>query len=107
MTDAEGLTHSVTKQVDVGSVPPPPDAPPVARFTSSCNGTVCTLDASTSSDDNGIASYAWDLNKAPDGSATGVEVTTDYWHTSTRNVTLTVTDTKGQTHSVTQTVQVP
>jgi translation elongation factor EF-1alpha len=74
---------------------------------SSCSGTVCTLDASTSTDDVGIASYTWSLGKSPEGSAAGVSVTTDYWHTSTRTVTLTVTDTKGQTTSVTQMVTVP
>jgi probable HAF family extracellular repeat protein len=108
VTDADGLSSSVTQTIDVGATQPPStDAPPVARFTSSCTGTVCTLDASTSSDDVGIASYDWSLGKAPGGSATGVSVTTDYWHTSTRTVTLTVTDTKGQTNSVTQTVTVP
>ena len=79
------------------------DAAPVARFTSSCVGTVCTLDASTSTDDVGITSYAWSLGKYPDNEATGVTVTTDYWHTSTR----TVTDTKGQTNSVTRIVNIP
>ena len=106
VTDAEGLSSSITKTVNVGTTPVV-DVPPVARFTYSCSGTVCTLDASTSSDDVGIASYAWSLGKYPDGTATGVQVTTDYWHTSTRTVTLTVTDTKGQTNSVTQTVNVP
>ena len=108
VTDAAGLSSSITKTVDVGTTPPPPvDAAPVARFTYSCSGTVCTLDASTSTDDVGITSYAWDLGKAPGGSATGVSVTTDYWHSSQRTVTLTVTDTKGQTNSVTKTVTVP
>jgi probable HAF family extracellular repeat protein len=104
VTDAEGLTNSITKTFDVGA---PADARPVARFTSSCNGTVCTMNASTSTDDVGITSYAWSLGKFPDNSASGVTVTTDYWHTSTRTVTLTVTDTKGQTNSVTKTVNVP
>jgi chitodextrinase len=97
VTDADGASTSITKTFDV-------DALPVARFTSSCSGTVCTLDASTSTDDLGITSYDWTLGKYPDGTASGVSVTTDYWHTSTRTVTLTVTDTKGQTNSVTQTV---
>jgi probable HAF family extracellular repeat protein len=107
VTDASGLSSSVTKSFDPGATVPPPDAPPVARFTSSCNGTVCTLDASTSSDDVGITRYDWSLGKSPGGTATGAQVTTDYWHTSTRTVTLTVTDTKGQTNSVTKTVSVP
>ena len=95
----------VTKQVTVTSQAE--NHPPVAHFTWSCSGTVCTLDASSSTDDVGIASYTWDLYKWPDGSATGVKVTTDYWHTSTRYVTLTVTDTEGQQNTVTQTVTVP
>jgi probable HAF family extracellular repeat protein len=111
VTDANGLSNSVTKTFDPGATTPPPpppvDAAPVAKFTSSCNGTVCTMDASTSTDDVGITSYAWNLGKSPGGSATGVSVTTDYWHSGTRTVTLTVTDTKGQTNSVTQTVTVP
>jgi probable HAF family extracellular repeat protein len=80
---------------------------PVAKFTWSCSGTICTFDASTSTDDVGIVSYDWSLDKAPGGTASGVSVTTDYWHTSQRTVTLTVTDTKGQQNSVTQTVNVP
>ena len=95
----------VTQQVTVTA--PTENQPPVANFTSSCEGTVCTLDASTSTDDVGIVSYDWILDKAPGGTASGVSVTTDYWHTSTRTVTLTVTDTKGQQNSVTQTVNVP
>jgi len=105
VTDAQGLSNSVTKQVDVGTAPT--DQPPVAAFTWSCPTTVCTLDASSSTDDNGIALYEWSLDKSPGNYATGVTVTTDYWHTSTRSVTLTVTDTKGQKNSVTKTVQVP
>jgi aqualysin 1 len=106
VTDAEGLTGSASRSITV-TAPPVPDAPPVARFTWSCPSQTCTLDATTSSDDNGIASYSWNLDKYPDGTATGPTVTVVYPHTGTRNVTLTVTDTKGQTNSVTQTVTIP
>jgi subtilisin family serine protease len=107
--DGAGLSNSTTRSVTVTAPPPPPvaDAPPVARFTWSCAGTICTMDASTSSDDVGIASYFWELNKAPGGTATTRTVTTDYWHAGPRYVRLTVTDTKGQTNSVMQTVLVP
>jgi hypothetical protein len=36
-----------------------------------------------------------------------VTATTEYWHSSTRTVTLTVTDAKGQTNSVTKTITIP
>jgi PKD repeat protein len=104
VTDAEGASNSITKSFEPSVNT---DAAPVARFTASCNGTVCTLDAAASTDDVGITKYAWSLGKSPGNSATGITVTTDYWHTSTRTVTLTVTDTKGQTNSVTKTVNVP
>ncbi len=103
--DAARLSSTLTRTFEVGA--PQVDAAPVARFTWSCNGTICTLDASTSTDDVGITSYDWSLYKWPDSTATGVKVVTDYWHASTRHVTLKVTDTKGQQNSVTQTVTVP
>jgi subtilisin family serine protease len=88
-----------------GSVPP--NAAPVARFTWSCPTLTCTFDGSTSSDDNGIVSYSWDLNKYPDGSARGATVTGVYSHSGTRSVTLTVRDAKGQSNSVTRTITLP
>jgi len=103
VTDANGQSSSITQVIDLGETT---DTPPVARFTWSCNGLTCTFDASTSTDDVGIASYSWNLDKFPNGSATGVTTATTYPHTGPRNVTLTVTDTKGQTNSVTQTVNV-
>jgi len=102
VTDASGAKSSLTKQVTVGATTT--DAPPTARFTWSCASLTCTFDASTSKDDVGIASYAWDLNKYPGGTASGVKVSTTYPHTGTRNVTLTVTDTKGQRTSITQAI---
>ncbi|MDB4884458.1 MAG: Peptidase, (Subtilisin) subfamily, partial [Gemmatimonadetes bacterium] len=84
----------------------PPNAPPVARFTWSCPSLTCTFDGTTSSDDNGIVSYSWDLNKYPGGTATGPTVTADYPHADTRYVTLTVTDAGGLTNSVTKTITI-
>jgi PKD repeat protein len=107
VTDGGGLSNSTTKSITVSPPPPAVDAPPVARFTYSCAGLTCTLNASTSTDDVGITSYVWDLNKYPGGSASGVTVTVDYPHSGTRYPTLTVTDTKGQKSSVTQTIVIP
>jgi hypothetical protein len=106
VTDASGQSNSVTKTITIGA-PPPPDAPPVARFTWSCPTLTCSFNASTSSDDVGIVSYSWDLNKYPNGTATGVAPSATYPHSGTRSVTLTVTDTKGQTNRVTQTITLP
>ena len=106
VTDANGQTNSVTKTITLSEAPAA-DAPPVARFTWSCPTLTCSFDATTSSDDNGIVSYSWDMNKYPDPYTTGATPTVLYPHTSTRNVTLTVTDAKGQTNSVTQQITVP
>ena len=88
---------------------PSPAAPaqnqsPVASFTDSCSNFICSFDATGSTDDKGVVSYEWSLGKAPDGSASGPTVTTDYGHASTRTVTLTVTDAEGLSSSVTKTI---
>jgi len=81
-----------------------PNNPPVAKFTWSCPTLTCTFDATSSTDDKGIVSYSWNLNKYPGGSATGPVVSATYPHPDTRYVTLTVTDAGGLSNSVTQTI---
>ena len=39
----------------------PVDTPPTAAFTYSCAGLTCTFDGTGSTDDRGIASYAWEF----------------------------------------------
>jgi subtilisin family serine protease len=57
VTDGGGLTNAVTKSVTVASVP---NQPPVAVPAVSCPGAAtCNFDASGSTDDHGITSYAW------------------------------------------------
>lgn len=78
------------------------DRVPVAAFTASCSGLTCSFDAAGSTDDRGIASYAWDFG---DGStATGSSATRTYAAAGTRTVTLTVTDTAGQVDTESRTV---
>jgi subtilisin family serine protease len=84
----------------------PANKPPVAKFTWSCTSLTCRFDARSSTDDVGVVSYTWDLNKYPGGSATGSVVTTTYPHSGTRNVKLTVRDAGGLSNSVTQTLAV-
>jgi PKD repeat protein len=108
VTDAEGLTGTQTQTITVGSPPPPPaDAPPVARFTWSCPTLRCYFDASASTDDVGIVSYAWTWGKEQYNKGSGATTSTPYPSSGPRTVTLTVTDTKGQTATMTQTVTVP
>ncbi|MFO1252193.1 MAG: trypsin-like serine protease [Inhella sp.] len=79
------------------------DQPPVARFSASVNGlTVSFTDAS--SDDRGIASRSWNFGDG--SSSTQTSPTRSYAQSGSYNVTLTVTDTAGQTHSSSQVVNV-
>jgi PKD repeat protein len=85
---------------------PPPNAGPTASFTSSTDGLTATFDGRASSDPEGpIASYAWDFG---DSSApgTGAQPSHTYATADTYDVTLTVTDSAGATHSVTNPVTV-
>ena len=88
------------------TAPPPVNNPPVANFTWSCPTVTCTLDATSSTDDGQIVSYAWDLGKSPNPTASGSIVTVTYPHTGTRIVTLTVTDNGGKSTSITKTITV-
>jgi len=82
----------------------PVDTAPVASFTVTCNSLSCAFDGSASSDDHGIASYAWNFGDAT--GANGVTASKTYAAAGTYNVTLTVTDTVSQTQARTQAVTV-
>ncbi|GAA2177928.1 hypothetical protein GCM10009847_05930 [Leucobacter tardus] len=85
---------------------PPPNAPPVAGFTSSTSGLTVAVDGSTSTDTDGsIASYRWDWgDNTPAGS--GKTATHAYAAAGEYDVTLTVTDNQGATHSTAKKVTV-
>ena len=106
VTDNIGQTGSQTQTVTV-TAPPPVDNPPVADFTWNCAGLTCTLDASPSSDDGQIVSYAWDLNRFPNPTGSGKTLSVSYPHSGQRFVVLTVTDNAGQSTSITKTVIIP
>jgi|GEM_PF-407965 len=80
----------------------PTDDPPVAAFSFSCSALTCSFDGTGSSDDHGIAAYAWSFGDGASGS--GATVSHTYASGGTRTVTLTVTDTTGQSDSVSQQV---
>ncbi len=96
VTDNQGLTDTITRTVD-------PDAAPVADFTVQKTGLSATF-TSTSTDDDEIASYAWNFG---DGStSTQASPTHAYADEGTYQVILTVTDASGQTDAVTKSVSV-
>ncbi len=70
---------------------PGENAPPTARFTSTCTNLVCTFDGSGSTDPEGpIQSYAWDFGDG--ATATDPTTTHTYAVAGTFPVTLTVVD---------------
>ena len=89
--------------------PTPPNAAPTASFTVSCpqNKNTCNFDASGSTDDLGVASYAWDFGVAGATAASSAP-TAKYTYRSkgTYTVTLTVTDAGGLKSSTQKTVTV-
>jgi PKD repeat protein len=101
VTDTVGQTASVSHDVTLI------DDPPVAAFTSSVIGYSVSVNAATSTDDHGITSYAWNWG---DGSPAGSGVTASHTYTNVppllKTIGLTVTDTVGQTASVSQDVSV-
>ncbi len=97
VTDTGSQTATTSQSVN-------PDAKPVANFTFTCSGRTCTFDASSSTDNAGIVSYAWSFGDGTTGS--GVTVTHTYATSGSFSVTLTVTDTVGQTASTTKTVPI-
>jgi PKD repeat protein len=103
VTDDRGATNSVTTSVTVTSAAG--NTAPTAAFSSSATDLVASFDASASADADGtIASYAWTFG---DGS-TGTGKTTNHTYLSagTKTVSLTVTDDRGASQSVTKTVTV-
>ncbi|MEO7513915.1 MAG: S8 family serine peptidase [Gemmatimonadaceae bacterium] len=89
---------------------PPPNQPPVAAFTYSCtlrpNGRYrCDFDGSSSSDDNGIASFLWTSAGEPDRS--GSTAIFGFEPGTSNQVTLKVTDADGLTNSLTKTIVLP
>jgi PKD repeat protein len=68
---------------------------PVASFQYGCSGATCTFDASGSSDNGTITSYAWDLGDGTTGS--GLTVSHAFPSGRAYTVTLTVTDNDGLT----------
>lgn len=97
VTDTAGHQNSTSQNVTLI------DNPPVARFTISCPSLSCSTDGSFSSDDGGITLYQWNWG---DGQTTngGPYSSHTYLAGGAYVVTLTVTDTVGQTNATTHAV---
>ena len=102
VTDNDGATNTLNKSITVSQTP---NTPPVAAFTSGATNLNASFDGSGSADPDGtITSYAWNFGDNTTG--TGVQPTHTYSAGNTYNVTLTVTDNRGATNSVTQPITV-
>jgi serine protease len=82
----------------------PVDNPPVASFTYNCTDLACSFNGSGSTDDHGVAAYAWNFGDASSGN--GASVSHSYGAAGSYSVTLTVTDTVSQTNATSKTVAV-
>jgi probable HAF family extracellular repeat protein len=105
VTDSRGATNTITKPVVIGGA----NQPPVARYTVTCSPGKCVLDASSSTDDQGIVSYGWKASVSSRPAKTGVQITRNWLSTggNTYQETLTVTDGGGLTNAATQTIVIP
>lgn len=102
LVDAHGNLATISHLVHV-------DEPPTASFTvpggAAGSGQPTTFDASASTEPDGtITGYAWNFGDG--ATATGVNPTHAYQTAGTYPVTLTVTDSDGQTASTAQTLSV-
>jgi PKD repeat protein len=105
VTDDDGTTGTLTKQVTVTA--PPANEPPAAAFTTAVAGGVVQVDAGGSTDSDGtITGYAWSAPDATTPTKTGATASFTFTTTGSHTITLTVTDNDGATHSLTKSVTV-
>ncbi len=102
VTDNRGGTDSVTKSVEARA-----NVKPTAAFSSDCTNLACSFDASSRrpTADGTIASYSWNFGDQTSATGAPDHATTTPRPAPTRS-TLTVTDNKGATDTVTKSVTV-
>jgi PKD repeat protein len=82
----------------------PPNTPPVANFSFATNGLVANFTDTSSDSDGSVAARSWTFGDGGTSSATNPSRT--YAAAGTYSVSLTATDDRGATHSVTKSVTV-
>jgi PKD repeat protein len=101
VTDDDGSSSNVTKDVTVTAG----NAPPTAAFTSSCTNLACTFTDVSTDSDGSVASRSWDFG---DNTLAGTASPQShpYAAAGTYHVTLTVTDNAGAINALTKDVTV-
>ena len=101
VTDNTLASGSTAKAVTV-TEPPPPNQPPVAAFTVTCTGLSCGFADGSTDSDGTVTAWHWDFG---DGTSSAERNPSHaYTADGTYQVTLTATDDRGATSSVTQPV---
>ncbi|WP_423930557.1 CARDB domain-containing protein [Candidatus Palauibacter sp.] len=103
VTDSASQADTLSRDVVVE------DLPPAAGLTVSCDSLACVFDGSSSTDDDGIATYAWTVDGDSVGTVTADTLAYTFASAGTYNVGLRVSDTAvpSQTSDSTLSVTVP
>lgn len=100
VTDNDGATNSISKQVSVADSPT--NLPPTANFNSSCTNLSCNFTNTSTDSDGTIAGSSWTFGDG--GTSTATHPSRTYAAAGNYTVQLTVTDDDGATHSISKSV---